>query len=100
VRSAVGGEQVESFGSVLGGGAGRGPNGVEPRVSEQFGDDDEVGAAADECGRERVPQEGVVVSSSRPDSSVMVRKTALAPRVVNRPPRRFSSSAGFAWAPR
>ena len=53
--SAVCGEQVEGPGAVVFGGAGVGAGGVEAGVAEQVGDDNKVGAAADECGGEGVP---------------------------------------------
>ncbi|MBV9480543.1 MAG: hypothetical protein JO249_07305 [Acidobacteria bacterium] len=48
IWSTVCGQQVESLGAVVGGGAGVGPDGVEAGVAEHLGDGDQVGAAADE----------------------------------------------------
>ena len=42
--------------AVFGGGAGVGPDGVEAGVAEHVGDSDQIGAAADEGGREGVQQ--------------------------------------------
>jgi hypothetical protein len=47
-------EQVKGLGAVVFGGAGVGADGVEAGVAEQVGDDNKVGAAADECGGEGV----------------------------------------------
>jgi len=60
------GEQVDGSGSVLGGGPGVDPGGVEAGV-EELGDDDEVGPAAHEVVAKEVPEDvggGVVVEAS------------------------------------
>ncbi len=49
-------EQLERVDGVLLGGSAVGAGGLQPGVAKQLGDDDEVGAAAHEPGRERVAQ--------------------------------------------